>query len=240
VCRERYDRFRIALTDFGVAVSDPSAEHHESNRHFYDRIAEAYDFIADSNERAARQAGVQALALKPGETALELGFGTGNEILDLAGRVGSTGKVAGIDISAGMFAVAKRKLAANAPAAPVDLRVGDARSLPFPDASFDAVYTSFTLELFPKADIPVVLAEARRVLKPGGRFGVVSMATVRQGHHTSALERVYVWMHRHFPHLVDCRPIDTEGVVSAAGFKITAVQDLEIWTMPVRVVLGVR
>lgn len=219
-------------------MADPNTEPHESNRHFYDRIAEAYDFIADSNERAARQAGVQALALKTGEAILELGFGTGNEILDLARLVGPTGKIAGIDISAGMLAVAKRKLAANPPGAPVDLRVGDARSLAFPDGAFDAVYTSFTLELFPEADIPVVLAEAKRILKPAGRIGVVSMATVRPGHHTSALERVYVWMHRHFPHIVDCRPIDTEGVISAAGFKIKAVRDLEIWTMPVRVVVG--
>jgi demethylmenaquinone methyltransferase/2-methoxy-6-polyprenyl-1,4-benzoquinol methylase len=214
--------------------------HHESNRHFYDRIANAYDWIADANERAARVAGVQALALKPGESVLELGFGTGNEILDLAGLVGPTGKVAGIDISPGMLAVAQRKLADAKPATPIDLRVGDARSLPFPDATFDAVYTSFTLELFPEADIPVVLAGAKRVLKPGGRIGVVSMATVRPGRHTSALEHVYVWMHRHFPHIVDCRPIDTEGVVSAAGFRVASVQDLTIWTMPVRVVVGVR
>jgi demethylmenaquinone methyltransferase/2-methoxy-6-polyprenyl-1,4-benzoquinol methylase len=148
--------------------------------------------------------------------------------------------VAGIDVSPGMLAVANRKLAAAAPQTPVDLRVGDARSLPFTGAEFDAVYTSFTLELFPEDDIPVVLTEARRVLRPDGRIGVVSMATVRPGHHTSALERAYVWMHRHFPHLVDCRPIDTEGVVSAAGFRITAVQDREIWTMPVRVVVGAR
>lgn len=219
-------------------MPDPNDAHHESNRHFYDRIAAAYDLIADANERAARRAGVQALALKTGETVLELGFGTGNEVLDLAGLVGPTGRVAGIDISSGMLAVANRKLAAAAPSTPIDLRVGDARSLPFPSEAFDAVYTSFTLELFPPEDIPVVLAEARRVLKPEGRIGVVSMATVRPGHHTSALERVYVWMHRHFPHLVDCRPIDTEGVVSAAGFRVSTVQELEIWTMPVRVVIG--
>jgi demethylmenaquinone methyltransferase/2-methoxy-6-polyprenyl-1,4-benzoquinol methylase len=66
------------------------------------------------------------------------------------------------------------------------------------------------------------------------------MATVRPGHHTSMLEHVYVWMHRHFPHLVDCRPIDTEAVVKAAGFAVESVQDLEIWTMPVRVVTGRR
>lgn len=213
-------------------------DHHESNRHFYDRIASAYDLIADANERAARQAGVQALDLKPGEKVLELGFGTGNEILDLAGLVGPTGKIAGIDISSGMLAVANKKLAAAAPKTPIDLRVGDARALPFADGEFDAVYTSFTLELFPAEDIPVVLAEARRVLKPRGRIGVVSMATVPAGHHTSVLERVYVWMHRHFPHLVDCRPIDTQDVVSAAGFQIASVKELEIWTMPVRVVVG--
>jgi demethylmenaquinone methyltransferase/2-methoxy-6-polyprenyl-1,4-benzoquinol methylase len=221
-------------------MSDQNTTHHESNRHFYDRIASAYDLIADANERAARQAGVKALGLKAEEAVLELGFGTGNEVLDLAELVGPEGWVAGIDISSGMLAVANRKLTAAAPKTPIDLRVADARALPFVAAEFDAVYTSFTLELFPEGDIPVVLAEARRVLKPGGRIGVVSMATVRPGHHTSVLERTYVWMHRHFPHLVDCRPIDTEAVVSAAGFRITTVQDLEIWTMPVRVVIGVR
>jgi len=223
-----------------VTVSDPTAAHHESNRHFYDRIANAYDLIADSNERAARQTGVKALALRSGESVLELGFGTGNEVLDLANLVGPGGKVAGIDISSGMLGVAQRKLAASAVKTPVDLRLGDARALPFAEASFDAVYTSFTLELFPEGDIPVVLAEAKRVLKPGGRIGVVSMATVRPGHRVSGLEKTYIWMHRHFPHLVDCRPIDTEALVQAAGFKIASHQDLEIWTMPVRVVIGQR
>jgi demethylmenaquinone methyltransferase/2-methoxy-6-polyprenyl-1,4-benzoquinol methylase len=221
-------------------MADQNAEHHESNRRFYDRIANAYDFIADSSERSTRQAGVQALGLKPGEAVLEIGFGTGNEILDLAELVGPAGKVAGIDISSGMLTVANKKLAAAALKTPVDLKLGDARTLPFASSEFDAVYTSFTLELFPESDIPVVLAEARRVLKTNGRLAVVSMATVRPGHHTSILERVYVWMHRHFPHLVDCRPIDTEAVVKAAGFRVTNVQDREIWTMPVRVVIGVR
>jgi len=219
-------------------VSDPNTQHHESNRHFYDRIANAYDLIADSNERAARQAGVRALMLKPGESVLELGFGTGNEVLDLASLVGPTGKVSGIDISPGMLTVANRKLAEAELATPIELLIGDARTLPFADGTFDAVFTSFTLELFPSGDIPTVLAESRRVLKPGGRISVVSMATVRPGHSASVLEHLYVWMHRHFPHLVDCRPIDTEGVVSAAGFRVAFVSDMEIWSMPVRIVVG--
>ena len=215
----------------------PDTQHH-TNRAFYDRISHVYDWLSDSNEGPARRAGVDALDVRPGERVLELGFGTGNEILDLAAAVGPTGSVAGIDVSEGMKAVAQKKLDGANPAAPVELTVGDARKLPYPDASFDAVYTSFTLELFAEADVPVVLAEVKRVLKPGGRVGVVSMATVKSGQHASALENTYVWMHRHFPHIVDCRPIDTEGVISAAGFSVGTVQEREIWTMPVRVVVG--
>ena len=106
-------------------MSDPNAAHHESNRHFYDRIAAAYDLIADANERAARQAGVRALGLAAGEDVLELGFGTGNEVLEFAELVGPTGRVAGVDVSPGMLAVANRKLAVAAPKARVDLRVAD-------------------------------------------------------------------------------------------------------------------
>lgn len=213
-------------------------EHHENNRSFYDRISAAYDFIADANERAARLTGVQALAAQPGEKVLEVGFGTGNEVLDLAKLVGDSGQVAGIDISPGMLAVAQKKIAAQPVATPIDLRVGDARQLPFADGAFDAAYSSFTLELFPAEDIPAVLAEVQRVLRPGGRLAVVSMATVKPGEKASMLEHTYVWMHRHFPHIVDCRPIDVVAVVEAAGYKVTKAIDLAIWTMPVRAVVG--
>jgi demethylmenaquinone methyltransferase/2-methoxy-6-polyprenyl-1,4-benzoquinol methylase len=214
------------------------SSHHENNRAFYDRISHAYDLLADANERAARLAGVDALALGNGECVLEFGFGTGNEVIDLAERVGPTGQVHGIDISPGMLAVAQTKLAAKGLATPVDLRVGDARALPYREGCFDAVYSSFTLELFPEADIPIVLAEVRRVLRPGGRLGVVSMAKVRPGEHPSLLERGYVWMHRHFPHLVDCQPIDVAGVVAAAGLRVVKASELTIWTMPVGVVVA--
>ena len=216
-----------------------TTEHHESNRAFYDRISNVYDLIAQP-EWPHRQAGVAALDPQPGEAVLELGFGTGDEVLQIANRVGGTGFVAGIDVSAGMLDVAQKKLANPKPAAKMDLRVGDARALPWTNATFDAVYTSFTLELFPEVDIATVLAEAKRVLKPGGRIGVVSMAVVKVGDHPSVLERGYVWMHRHFPHLVDCRPIDAVEELFAAGFTITKREDREIWTMPVQVVVGQR
>jgi demethylmenaquinone methyltransferase/2-methoxy-6-polyprenyl-1,4-benzoquinol methylase len=219
---------------------NPTEPHHESNRVFYDRISHAYDLLADANERQARLTGLRALELNKGERVLEVGFGTGNEILDLADLVGPGGKVCGIDISPGMLSVAQHKLQQKPTTTPVELRVGDARQLPYPPASFDAVYSSFTLELFPEEDIPVVLAEARRVLREGGRIGVVSMAQVKAGKTPSTLERIYVWMHRHFPHIVDCRPIDAAGVLTAAGFRVVRNIDLTIWSMPVAAVVAER
>jgi demethylmenaquinone methyltransferase/2-methoxy-6-polyprenyl-1,4-benzoquinol methylase len=211
---------------------------HASNRAFYDRIAHAYDFIADANEHVAREKGEQALRLQPGEKVLEIGFGTGNTSLHLAKAVGQGGQVCGIDISSKMLEVAQRKVAGEQLAATMKLQVADARKLPYADSSFDAAYTSFTLELFPEADIPVVLAEVKRVLRDGGRMAVVSMATVRSGEPESALEKTYKWMHRHFPHLVDCRPIDPAAALRAAGFQIACEERIEIWTMPVASVVG--
>lgn len=208
----------------------------ETNRSFYDRISSTYDLIADAGEHRAREAGEAALNVQPGERVLEIGFGTGNSLVTFAKQVGIQGRVDGIDISPGMLSVAQRKLEENKVQQQTVLLEGDARKLPYDDKQFDAVFLSFTLELFPKEDIPVVLDEIRRVLKREGRLSVVSMATVRDGEKASLLERTYIWMHQHFPHIVDCAPIDVEDLLEGAGFEIVSVQSTEIWTMPVRIV----
>jgi demethylmenaquinone methyltransferase/2-methoxy-6-polyprenyl-1,4-benzoquinol methylase len=171
---------------------------------------------------------------------LEIGFGTGNSLVNLAKAVGPKGHIVGVDVSPGMLAVAEKKVSDEGLSDRVDLQVGDARNLTDQDGSFDAAFTSMTLELFSHEDIPVVLAQVRRVLRDGGRLGVVSMATVRDGDNASVLEKTYVWMHQHFPHIVDCQPIDVVRFVQDAGFEIRSQQDLEIWTMPVRAVVGVK
>ena len=209
-----------------------------TNQSFYDRISHAYDLISDAGERKARERGEQALDVQAGEHVLEIGFGTGNTLLHLAEAAGESGTVAGIDVSTGMQEVATKKLAAKGYADRIDLCVGDARQLPFEDDRFDAVFASFTLELFPLDDIPAVLAEVARVLKPGGRLGVVSMATVLEGEKSSSLEKTYIWMHQHFPHIVDCQPIDVVHFVEEAGLNIQQKIEMEIWTMPVRCVIA--
>jgi demethylmenaquinone methyltransferase/2-methoxy-6-polyprenyl-1,4-benzoquinol methylase len=210
----------------------------ESNKAFYDRISKAYDLIADHDEHLAREAGERSLGLLAGERVLELGFGTGNSIVNLARLVGDSGNVVGIDVSSGMLEVAQGKVDREGLGGRVELKIADARELPYGPETFDAVFASFTLELFPEDQIPDVLAEVDRVLRPGGRLGIVSMAQVKRDDHPGLLERAYIWMHRHFPHIVDCRPIDVAQVVTAAGFEVVEQTDFSIWTMPVALVIS--
>jgi ubiquinone/menaquinone biosynthesis C-methylase UbiE len=198
------------------------SDRHEANRTFYDRISRTYDMIADAGEHEAREAGEALLAAQSGETIIEIGYGTGHSTVALAKAVAPDGHVFGVDISCGMKNVAQARVAQNDLQTFVNLTLGDARSLPYADSSIDAAFMSFTLELFALDEIPLVLSEIKRVLRAGGRFANVSMATVLEGGHESLLERTYIWMHRHFPHIVDCRPINAERFLMASGLAIVA------------------
>ena len=154
-----------------------------TTQHFYDRISHAYDLIADGGEHKARERGLKLLDVQPGEAVLEIGYGTGHSLVALAQAVGTTGRVTGVDLSPGMREVAQKRVAEADVAGTVELLVAEVPPLSFDSGSFDAVTMSFTLELFPLDVIPAVLSECRRVLKPGGRLGVVSMATVPPGEH---------------------------------------------------------
>lgn len=207
----------------------------EQTRKYYDRIAKIYDLMAEHEEGPLRQAGLELLALQPGEKALEVGFGTGHCLLEMARAVGPAGKVHGIDIADGMVRIAEDKLSKAGLADRVDLTCGDALHLPYPDGLLDAVFTSFTLELFDTSEIPLVLAECRRVLRPGGRIVVVGMS--KEGGH-GIVFHLYEWTHRHFPNFVDCRPIFVARALEEAGFHIAKQEHRSIW-VPVEIVLAV-
>src|SRR5207249_10979293 len=107
--------------------------------------------------------------LNPGETVLDLGSGGGIDVLLSAKRVGSTGKAYGLDMTDEMLALARenrRKTGVEN----VEFLKGEIEEIPLPDGSVDVIISNCVINL--SADKDRVLAEAFRVLRPGGRFAV--------------------------------------------------------------------
>jgi SAM-dependent methyltransferase len=107
--------------------------------------------------------------LHDGETVLDLGSGGGIDVLLSARRVGPTGRAYGVDMTDEMLALARAN-AETAGASNVEFVKGTIEAVPLPDASVDVVISNCVINL--STDKPAVLAEAYRLLRPGGRFGV--------------------------------------------------------------------
>jgi len=215
----------------------PVSNTREETRATYDRIARFYDLVEGRWERNARLTGIRALALRPGEHVVEIGFGTGEALVGLARLAGPRGSVEGVDLSPNMVTKARNRVGAALLDAEVSLRTGDALALPYEGGQFDAAFTSFMLELLADDEIPAALAEVLRVLHPGGRLCVVALS--RAGEDT-LLRRLYEWGHVHFPHVLDCRPIYVAESLEDAGFEGIRPLRTRLWGLPIETVVGYR
>jgi ubiquinone/menaquinone biosynthesis C-methylase UbiE len=115
-----------------------------------------------------RQRTVTLARLRPGETVLDVGCGTGTLAIEAQKRVGTTGHVFGIDPGEEQIARAHTKAARRH--VPIDFQVGVIEHLPFADQTFDAVFSSLMMHHLPAPLKRQGVAEIARVLKAGGRL----------------------------------------------------------------------
>ena len=168
---------------------------------------------------------------QPGERVLDVACGTGVVARLAAQRVGPAGRVTGLDLNAGMLAVAASiTISDPSGSAPITWQEASATSMPLPDGAFDVVYCQLGLQFFP--DRAAALREMYRVLVPGGRVGVMVWQDIQCSPGFSALAAA---LGRHVSTeaagimrapfaLADAEQL--RGLVAAEGFRDPTIQSV--------------
>lgn len=156
-------------------------------------------------ERRALDAALDLACGGPGDRVLDVATGTGALLRRLAHSEVAPREVTGLDASPPMLALARRRL-------PPDWRLlaGDAERLPFPARSFDLVTACYLLHLLEPTERAAVTRELARVLRPGGRAVLVTVAGRRRVART-ALERL--------PRASGLCPLDCTAELPASGLR---------------------
>jgi demethylmenaquinone methyltransferase / 2-methoxy-6-polyprenyl-1,4-benzoquinol methylase len=231
----------IPTTDFGFRRVPREAKAGLVRRVF-DSVAPSYDLMNDlmslGIHRAWKRVLVTMLDPRPRQVLLDLAAGTGDVGFAWLARGG--GPVLLTDINAAMLSVAQDRAVTRGLVGDVSLLVADAERLPLPDRAVDRVSIAFGLRNC--TDRQAVLAEAWRVLKPGGRFLCLEFSSVR----IAALRPLYdLWSFRALPVLGCCIAKDAAsyrylaesirrfpgrealaGMLGTAGFSRVAVRNL--------------
>lgn len=166
----------------------------------------------------------QVLALRQGESVLDVGVGPGLLAREMADSVGPTGRVAGVDQSGDMIAMSQGRCD---DLEHTEFREADATELPYPDERFDAVVSTQVYEYVP--DMEKALSEAARVLRPGGRIQILDTAWDSVVWNTADTERMHRVLSAWDEHLHDPNLPATLGVrLREAGFDWTGCEIIPI------------
>ena len=184
-----------STTDFGFREVSRT-EKATLVREVFDSVAPRYDVMNDlmslGIHRLWKRAFVAAIAASPRETLLDLASGTGD--VAFAARERGAGRVIMTDVNAAMLSVGRDRAMTRGMLAGLSFAVADAERLPFPDRSVEKISMAFGLRNCTDKD--AVLREARRVLRPGGRFLCLEFSRLR----IHALEKLYdAWSFRALP-----------------------------------------
>ena len=180
-------------THFGFKTIDSSEKEHHV-RSVFDSVALRYDFMNDlmslGVHRLWKKTALSLCNIKSGEAALDIASGTG----DLAKKIHQAGAfVLQTDINQSMLQQGREKLLNDGVVIPAIQC--NAEKLPFPDQHFDLITIAFGLRNM--TNIPTVLAECYRILKPKGRIVILEFSKI----HTSLKPAYQVYSHKWLPKL---------------------------------------
>jgi len=153
----------------------------------FDNISGNYDglnrLISLGIDMKWRKKVVALVAKKNPETILDIATGTGDLVIMMSNT--SANKIIGLDISAGMLEIGKKKIEAKKLSEKIEMVLGDSEKMPYPDNYFDAITVSFGIRNF--ETLEKGLAEIYRVLKPNGIFVILETSVptkfpIKQGY----------------------------------------------------------
>jgi ubiquinone/menaquinone biosynthesis C-methylase UbiE len=187
--------------------------------------ARFYDLMAwvmlRGRERVFREQVLDLARLRPGESVLDVGCGTGTLAIAAKRRVGPTGMVHGIDASPEMLARAVRK--ANKARIEVVFTKGVVEALPFPDTHFDVVLSTLMLHHLPRKARAQCAREMRRVLKPGGWVLAVDFGGTER-----TKRGLFAHLHRRHGHvkLADIMAVLSESGLNSVESGVVGIRDM--------------
>lgn len=198
----------------------------------YSRLAPLYGIWEWVAEGSAQRTAIEMAAIQNGESLLEVAVGLGTS-LNILRKQNPNGKNIGMDLTSAMLQRTRKYLMSDQQLDP-DLCRGDARFMPFADASFDLVYCAFLLDLLSISDIHASIREMRRVLRPSGRIVIL---------HLSMNLRLFNWfwipLYSSIPMLLGgCRPIQLTNCLPRDGFMVKNVKFVSQWGIPSEAILA--
>ncbi len=166
-------------------------QHDREIAEMFDRIAPRYDrlnrVLSFGTDVSWRRRAIALARLGPRQRGLDIGAGTGDLTIGLLRASDPASAVLALDLAPRMLAIAQRRLIATGLSRRAVPVLGNAESLPLPDASVDRIVSGFTLRNI--GDLPRALREMRRVLRPGGRIVLLELSHPP----SAAFGAVYRW-----------------------------------------------
>jgi ubiquinone/menaquinone biosynthesis C-methylase UbiE len=212
---------------------------HEQARRFYDRFGARQDGQEFYERRAVEELLAQ-MELGSAHAVVELGCGTGRIAAELLRQwLPAEATYLGFDVSATMVGLARQRVAEFGARAEIRQTDGSP-SIDAPDGAFDRFVSTYVLDLLSLDDVDAILAEAHRVLRPGGLLGLVGLTPGRRGL-SKLVTLLWDGIHRLRPQLVGgCRPLELTPRLSSGKFRVHHHNVVTPWGLASELVVAER